>query len=354
MSDDTTADPAGEGVGAESVAADQAAAESASPESAPGQPEGVTEEAGAVSAAEALAASLSDSAATETDVTPDEAGASDNQTTDADPLAAVQQELHELKSRYGRERSEMQRLQEQLQAYGGVDPQQLQQMLEQQRQEAELKNLQIWNTRHPDHARFNQLLSRSVEHERLLSGASEEERQALSQRLSREWTADDRQLLQQYYEHQSRVQQELAADPDGYIQARVEEMLSQQLPQYFNQYESWIKAKSDNDQWFNEHQDLIDKHQDDILRVMESPNRRDVALELVRAKAQIAELEQKLGQGAEAVATAEAQQQALNQRSTVQRDAAAQPAAADPVSEARQHGLAGRDLVEFLMERNAG
>ena len=265
-------------------------------------------------------------------------------------------QLHDLKSRYGRQRSELETLQQQLQSYGGIQPEQLQQMVQHHQRQAELQKLRPWNQGHPENGRFQRLLQRVEDHERLVANATPEEQEALQAALTRNYTADERQQLQDYYAHRAQVQQEFAADPDGYIASRVQAVLDQVVPQYFGNYETWNAAQAENQRFFTdpENRPLIDKYQSDMLRVMESGAGRDLALDYARLKAERDKLREQVGKSSETVATAEAQQKALNQRSTVTRDAQASPDT-DLLAEAKAKGLEGVDLVHFLQEaRSAG
>jgi len=388
MSDESTADPAAHDTGATSES------EVASPDLGPGQQEEPAEP-GAVSGAdeaeafdlrEALTASLEANTTDTAEESGEQAGEPDGRQTpegeaaggeqkpaepeqqtanrfdNLTPEEAIQQlrqydeELHDIKSRYGRQRSEIGQLQEQLQSYGGVQPQQLEALVQAQQRQAELQRLKPWNQGHPEHGGFAKLLQKVHRDEQLMARATPETQEALQSTLQADYSAEERQLLQEYYQHRSDVQQEFAADPDGYIQSRVQAVVDQMVPQYFSQYENWNHAKAENHRFFNDpdNKPLIDKYQSDMVQVMESGGNHNLALEHARLKAEVDKLREQLGQSAEKVATADAQQQSLNKRSTVRRDSPVQATAEDPVEAGRKQGLKGPDLVRYLQDRQAG
>ncbi len=234
----------------------------------------------------------------------------------ADPAAAPVENT-DWKKRYGDAQAYSQRLndqvkamQTQLEPWNGLDPRQVREMVEQQRKAAAQSNLKQW---HPQHPEFSRSESRLQNVKRFIA-ASQVVPPGLPDEAVKAWKNDlaagmgvTNEDAAFYREHQDHVQtsiNEFTRDPDSYIETRTRNAIQRA----FREYEQYQSTQTATQQFLTDPKNapLIQKHADDVLWAMNSPQRRDVGVEFARLKDENEKLRAQIGKQTESVATAEA------------------------------------------------
>ncbi len=264
-----------------------------------------------------------------------------------EPVVDYEKRLKDKDSYIGKLNAEMHRIQQEAQQYRELgDPQTLAQQVQQFREQAEQSQLKEWNKRHPEYHNFSALRQKVANFNEFSKHMSQEQKdQAAVSSFSR----DELGRIHAWQSHQAGVQRELAEDPEGFIQNYIQDSIRDAL----SDFEQYNTTRSQTDEYLNQNKDLIEKYEDDFLRVMSDGSpKRQIAMELIAQKAELEELRQKVGQSIEKSALADAQTQALQNKATVKRDLSTSDVYQDPAKLGQEKGLTGKALYNFIKDYN--
>lgn len=260
-------------------------------------------------------------------------------------------------TRLAQERAEYQR---KLNAWGDLDPNQVREVLRQREEQAQRLNLKPWHPQHPESARTSSRIDRvstfKATRDAIASNPTldrETKQNLISEAAQRARVTDeDVQLWEQHQDAVRDAQERFGRDPEGFVQAIAMPLAQQIAQQMVQQYDQYRTVSMQTEQWFGSNKDALDKYGREVLWAMDDKTpRRDVGLTIAQLKSENDKLRAQLGSTKETVESAAAQQAALKKGATVTRDARTSAPAVDPLKEAEQEGLTGRDLVRHLLQR---
>lgn len=262
---------------------------------------------------------------------------------------------------YGTVSRELGELRKQAQQWDGIDPQTARQLLQERQHAAQVANLKPFQRQHPEYAKTMDRVSKVKGYMAALNAAPPEMRDdaAYRSRLAQQMRVgpEDAKLHDEFEEHRESTVQQLATDPEGFIDTRVNQIVQARLVQF----EQAIQHRGEVQHLLDSNKDLIGKRRDDILRVMENPNRREVAIENAMLKEEVEQLRMKLAQDSRHVETAKAQRQMAQGRAseTGRRDPASTAVVRDPSEELVKSGANPKDIFTALTRhaetlRNSG
>ncbi len=267
-------------------------------------------------------------------------------------------QLLNLRSLYGRQAQELGQYRKQVEAYQGLpSPEEIRATLEQRQREAEVQKLQQWHPKHPDHqtamSRLDRVKHYSAAVQGALQGLPQESHDDTKARIAQSIgvSNDDIQFHNQWVQHDQTVRQDLARDPEGFIEQRVAARIESAIQQAFSQFEQYQGARTQAQQFISDNGTLMEAHRDRFLELMPQYG-REGALQLIKLETENQSLRANIGKATEVQATAQAQQAALQKRSRVSRDQVSQPVVTDPVALGRQKGLKGTALLQFIQSQN--
>ncbi len=240
------------------------------------------------------------------------------------------QKLSNLSRAYGSVSRELGELRKEKQSWEG-------QQAERQ-QAAQLANIRPFQKQHPDYAKTMDSVSRVKAFKAALNAAPQELQDDASYRgrLAQQMrvSMDDAKAHDQFEEHREQTVQQLATDPESFIDSRVDQIVQQRLAQF----EQAIQHRGEVQHLLDSNKDLIGKRRDDILQSMNNPHRRDEAIQKAMLMEEVEQLRLKLAEDSRHVTAAKAQRHIAQGR-------ASEPARRDPVSSAIIHDPSA-DLVK--------
>jgi len=267
-------------------------------------------------------------------------------------------QLLNLRSLYGRQAQELGEARKRAEAYQGLpSPEEIRATLEQRQREADVQKLQQWHPKHPDHQTAMSRLERVKHYSAAVQGATQglpqESHDDVKARIAQSIgiSNDDIQFHNQWVQNDQQVRQELARDPEGFIEQRVAALLERSLDTRFSQFEQYQTARVQAQQYLSENGKLMEANRERFLELMPQFG-RDGALKLIQLEAENKGLRANIGKATEVQATAQAQQAALQKRSRVSRDQVSQPVATDALSIGTAKGLKGMALIQFIKTHN--
>jgi hypothetical protein len=246
---------------------------------------------------------------------------------------------------YGRQANEVGQLRQQL-----TQLQQEQQAAQQRAQEeAQRLNLSPFHSRHPQHAQNTARVQAFGSFKAALQGLPPElqndpaQRARLAQAMG--VTADDEKLYQQQEVYSRQIQQELQADPEGFVEKRTQRLLNEQL----QKFEQYLEAKVNAQGLIQQHQPLIEKHAE-RMNWMLDPNipAREKAIWAAQQEAKIAELLNTKVPEAQHVETLKARSQLASRQVAPTRAAAA--VAPNPFAEYEKRKKSDPNAQEALKD----
>lgn len=249
-------------------------------------------------------------------------------------------------------------MQAQLEPWQGLDPRQVRELVERQKQQAAQSSLKPWHPRHPEAAQTDARLGRVKNFLTASRGIPRdlppEQQQAMKRAFAAEFGVTDADATL-YQEHEQYVQgalNEFTRDPQSYIEQHTQAAIQRALAEY----EQFQSTKIQTQQFLTDPKNapVIKEHADTILWAMNHPQRRDVGITLAQVMAERDALKAQIGKQAESVATAEARNQALRGKANVSRDPRTSPVVTgDPVKDALAKGLKGDALIKHLENSRA-
>ena len=279
----------------------------------------------------------------------------DEQITESEPDADVpvvdwEKRYNDQQSYVGQQGSEIHRLRQDAERYAQLgDPQQAMQQIRQFKEQSAKQDLKAWNSRSPEYSNFQSVRSKADAYNQLISNATPETRDAIIQSAAGQFSTEEQAMLGAYNEHNAHTQRQLAEDPEGFINNIVNDLVQSR----FQEYEQYQGQRGETDQYMSENKDLIDRNGDDFMRIISGQgSNRELALEYVQMKEEIASMKTQLGQSLESQVHADAQSAATKRTATVSRDLSNSAPKQDPVALAKEKGLSGMARLRFIENYN--
>ncbi len=295
------------------------------------------------------AATTATSSTTETSAIPSKA------TTDAPAIdwlkegPVFQKRFNDTLSSATKLHQQFQEQQKQLQAWQGLDPQEVRQAMAERQRQAQVSNLKAWNAGHPEFNRYQSLKDKASNYQRLLSRAeTPEQKDALRQVLANEFAPAELQQLEEADQDNRQLMSRLQSDPRGFLA----EMVQPVIQQAFQQFEQFNAARTGAQQWLSDpgNTQLIGKYAAEMDRMMDPQvPARDKAILVAQLKAENEALKLRVGKDAETVAQAAAQQDAVRGRAVgaARGNPRTSQSIGDPIAFLAKKGI-GTDHPEFL------
>lgn len=251
---------------------------------------------------------------------------------------------------YGQQSNELGQLRQQVQQYQQLgDPERIRSVLQSQEEQARISNLKPWNRGHPEHQRFQILRERRRIDDQRLSRVPPENREAVRQALEADYNPEDLQALKSYEGWRSQEDSLSPEDREDRFReiARQEAIASRQEWERSQIHQMQARAVLDK------HGDILLQNTEVVERVM-NPNtpRRDLAVELALAHAEIAALKGKSVKDSRQVATAQARDRLIKDQASVSRDANNRRPV-DLKAAALKAAANGEDPFEVMMDLHA-
>ncbi len=196
--------------------------------------------------------------------------------------------------------------------YDGIDPQRAREALQEMERRQQVANASPFSRRHPE---YSQNKSRISLAEAAIKGTQGMER-GEANRIAANMgvTTEDLQLYNQSQAYQRQMQEQLFSDPDTFIRERVEDLVQQKLDERM----AFVEGRANAEKWLSvpQNDQIIKSYAPDINRLLDgSTPLRDKVAFLGEKLSRLDALEKQLGQNAETVSQAAAQQAALGNRS---------------------------------------
>jgi hypothetical protein len=229
----------------------------------------------------------------------------------------------------------------------------IQQLEAAQKKATDAVNLKPWNARSPDYQQTRQRLDRVdayVKASSVVSQLPPERQDAAQAQLRQQFgvTGDDVKLFREHQDHTQHSVRQLSEDPHGFIGSIIESTLKER----FEQYEQYQQLRNQTDQWLNQNAGLMNGRQQDVVKLMDMP-RRDAAIQILKQEQELATLRQQLVKQGEKAATGEVLQQSVKNRATHRASPNSRPAVRDYIAEARQKGLRGDSIIDYMREERS-
>ncbi len=196
--------------------------------------------------------------------------------------------------------------------YDGLDPQRAREALAEMERRSQAANASPFSRRHPEYSQNKSRIDRADMFLKAAEGMDNDSARAMAARMG--ITADDLQIRNQANAHREQMQEQLFSDPDAFIAERVETLVQQKL----NEHAAFLEGRTNAEKWLSEpkNDQIVKSYAADINRLVDSnvPLRDKVAF-LGEKLSRLEALEKQLGQQAETVSQANAQQAALTSRS---------------------------------------
>lgn len=220
---------------------------------------------------------------------------------------------------YGQQSNELGQLRRQVQQYQELgDPNEIRNVLQRHMEQAQISNLQPWNRGHPQHQRFQVTRERWRTDMKRLERVAPENREAVRQSFEEDYSPEDLQALKA---HDAWRASEESLSPED-REDRLREITRQETLATIQTWEQSQVNRMHARALLDKHGDLLLKHEDDVNRIMNPATpRRDIALELIQARAELAALKGKSIKDSRQVATAQARDRLTKDQAGISRDA---------------------------------
>lgn len=252
--------------------------------------------------------------------------------------------LHQL---YGQQSNEIGKLRQAVQQYQGLgDPETLRATMQQQQEAARVATLKPWNRGHEQHQRFQTVREQWRVDQRRLDRVAPENREAVRASLEQDYSPDDLASLRQYDDWKNREESLSPEDRED----RLREMSRQETMAMIQQWEQTQLQRMQSQAVIQQHGEVLGQHMQDVEWAMNpSTPRRDLAIELAKAKAELDALKGKSVTDARQVATAQARDRITKESAGISRDGGTRR----PVNlqvEAARRAKNGEDPFEVMLE----
>ncbi len=242
---------------------------------------------------------------------------------------------------------ENQQHRQQLQAWDGLDPQQVRQQQQLQQQQMQQAALKPWNRDHTDHARFNDVRGKLKAQYELANSLPPDVRDQALRSINANVSEADRKSLEEYRAYREREESMTPEERDD----RYREMAGQVFQAKLQEYEQFQQTRAGTQQFLHDNQEFVNKHSDVILWGMNHPARREVGIRLAQLEAENQALRTKTTAETQEVETARARDAITKHRATVRRDATSS-VVSDPAAEAVKLGLRGDAAFDYITKQN--
>ncbi len=205
-----------------------------------------------------------------------------------------------------------QELAEMRKQYDGLDPQRAREALAEMERRQTVANTSPFSRRHPEYSQNKSRIERADMFLKAAEGMDNDQARAMAARMG--ITADDLQIRNQANAHREQMQEQLFSDPDAFITERVENLVTQKL----SEHAAFLEGRTNAEKWLSDpkNDQIVKSYAPDINRLLDgSTPLRDKVAFLGEKLSRLEALEKQLGQQAETVSQASAQQAALNGRS---------------------------------------
>lgn len=268
------------------------------------------------------------------------------------PVVDWEKRYNDQQTYLGQRSAEITRLKQDNDQYAALgDPQVAAQQLQQFREQSEKSELKAWNSRSSDYSNFQAVRARADAVNRMINDATPENREAIIQAASGQFSADEQAMLGAYQEHNADTQRQLAEDPEGFINNIVNDLVQSR----FQEYEQYKGDQATVGQYISQNEELISRNRDDFMRIIEGQgSKSELAVEYVQMKEELNALKAQFGQSMESQAQADAQSAATKTTATVKRDLNTSVPKQDPVQLANEKGLKGINRLRFIENYNKG
>ena len=269
------------------------------------------------------------------------------------PVVDWEKRYNDQQSFVGTQSSELTRLRQDNDRYSALgDPQEAAHQLQQFKEQSAQQELKQWNPRSSEYSSFQALRAKADGVNQMINSAeSPEARDAMIQAASGQFSTEDQATLNAFQEHNANTQRQLAEDPEGFLNNIIESRLEAR----FQEYEQYKGQQDTTSQYLSENSELIDKYRDDFTHLIGGQgSNRELALEFVQMKEEVAQYRAQFGKSLESQAQADAQGAAIKKSATVNRDLNNSVPNQDPVKLAQEKGLKGMDRLRFIENYNKG
>lgn len=196
--------------------------------------------------------------------------------------------------------------------YDGLDPQRAREALAEMERRSQAAQASPFSRRHAEYGQNQSRITKADLFLKAVEGQDNDSARATAARMG--VTAEDLSLRNQANAYREQMQERLFSDPDAFIQERVEAMVQQKL----NEQMAFMEGRTNAEKWLSDpkNDQIVKSYAPDINRLVDSnvPLRDKVAF-LGEKLSRLEALEKQLGQQAETVSQANAQQAALSGRS---------------------------------------
>lgn len=225
----------------------------------------------------------------------------------SDLQGKTQRELNEIQTRERQHQGELE---------------QLRQFRQQQLQQAETAKLRQWSKQHPEHGKFQNLLTKAATVRQQLRQidpkAPPETQDAMRANILSALAPEEQQTLQDYQQESETFQRDFFTDPRGTIQP----MMREAIQEAFDQFRMHQQASALVDRDFREMETVLKQHGPELRQLLERNVPYDVATENIRMKAQLGALQNRVGESEQAVNAAKEQQRLAKGNASITRDPA--------------------------------
>ena len=252
------------------------------------------------------------------------------------------QKLSNLSRAYGSVSRELGELRKEKQSWEG-------QQAERQ-QAAQQANIRPFQKQHPDYAKTMSSVDRVKAFKSALAAAPQElqDDAGYRGRLAQQMRVnmDDAKVHDEFEAHREQTVQQLATDPESFIDSRVDQIVQQRLAQF----EQAIQHRGEVQHLLDSNKDLIGRRRDDILQSMNNPHRRDEAIQKAMLMEEVEQLRIKLAEDSRHVTAAKAQRHIAQGRASepARRDPVSSAIIQDPGSELVKNGASPKDIFQAL------
>lgn len=216
--------------------------------------------------------------------------------------------MHKL---YGQQTNEIGALRKQVQQYEGLDPQQARTALQELEKLKAQQQASPFSKRHPEFAANRERIAKADLWIKAAQGLDEAQARSMAHRMG--VTTDDLKMHREAEQYSARLRQEFEADPDEFVESRLERKLEER----FAQYEQMQNARASTQQWLGDPQNAayIQNYAVELDQLMDPQvSMREKIAYVGKLMAERDALRKQVGSQVEDVAAAQAQQAALSTR----------------------------------------
>ncbi len=196
--------------------------------------------------------------------------------------------------------------------YDGLDPVRAREALADMERRAQAANASPFSRRNPEYGQNKSRIDRADMFLKAAEGMDNDQARQMAARMG--VTAEDLSIRNQANAYREQMQEQLFSDPDAFIAERVESLVQQKL----SEHAAFLEGRTNAEKWLSDpkNDQIVKSYATDINRLVDSnvPLRDKVAF-LGEKLSRLEALEKQLGQQAETVSQANAQQAALSSRS---------------------------------------